>query len=57
MFHKGRLRAAVILFFIAISIIPCYQHALAAEVLVASFDSLQVDIDIQSNSDMEITET
>jgi hypothetical protein len=57
MLHKGRLLAAVILFFIAMAILPFYQHTQAAEITVVSFDSLQVNIDILSNSDMEITET
>lgn len=57
MFHKGRFLAAIILFLIAIFALPFYQHAQAAEIQVAAFDSLDVNIDILANSDMEITET
>ena len=55
--RKGRLPTAIILFLIAIFVLPCYQHTRAAEMQVTTFDFLYVDIDILSNSDMEITET
>ena len=55
--RKSRLLAVIILFLIAVFAIPFYQHTRAAEIKVASFDSLHVEINILSNSDMEVTET
>ena len=57
MLRERGLLAAVILFLVAISMPPLCQYAQAAEMQVTSFDSFYVDIDILSNSDMEITET
>jgi predicted phage tail protein len=57
MFHRVRLLSAIILFLVAISVLPLHQYTRAAELQVATFDSFHVDINILSNSDMEITET
>ncbi|HEY40894.1 MAG TPA: DUF2207 domain-containing protein [Dehalococcoidia bacterium] len=57
MLRKSRLLAVIILFLIVFSVLPSYQHTRAAETQVASFDSLHVDINILSNSDMEVIET
>jgi hypothetical protein len=55
--HKGRLLAAVVLFLLTIATLPFYKYTQAAEIQSASFDSIHVNIDILSNSDMKITET
>jgi hypothetical protein len=57
MFHKISLLAAIILCLTVISLLPLSQHTRAAELQTTSFDSLHVDINILSNSDMGITET
>jgi hypothetical protein len=56
-FHKGRVLAAIVLFLTIVTLLPSYQSTRAAELQTTSFDSLHVDINILSNSDMEITET
>ncbi len=55
--RKRRFLAAIILFLVVISVLPLTRYSQAAEIEVTTFDFLHVDIDILSNSDMEITET
>jgi hypothetical protein len=56
MLHKSLWLVALFLLLIAVPALSLCLQAQAAEEPVTSFDSLKVDINILSNSDMEITE-
>ena len=55
--RMSRLLVAAVLILIAVPELLLCPQAQAATEQASSFDSLQVDINILSNSDMEITET
>ncbi|HEY33206.1 MAG TPA: hypothetical protein G4O10_08905 [Dehalococcoidia bacterium] len=57
MLHKSSWLVALFLLLTAVPTLSLCLQAQAAEEQVTSFDSLQVDINILANSDMEITET
>ena len=57
MLHKSSWLAALFLLLIVVPTLALCLQVQAAEEQMTFFDSLQVDINILSNSDMEITET
>ncbi|UCB42241.1 MAG: DUF2207 domain-containing protein [Dehalococcoidales bacterium] len=57
MLHKNSWLAAFCLLLIAVPTLALCLQVQAAEEEITSFDSLHIDINILSNSDMEITET